>query len=220
MVACRLLDGPQKQTTMKRGYAVCGLVVLAVWLTTPLPEAAMEPQSPRQEVESIIKVSWANIKSGLPAPRSFNEFVSWDYAIAPAIPAAWPPDGKGVVYYYTFAYGSNPARLVDGQFVAAPWAQVKVDVARGAPELEILSKGIKEIGIQGVRPLREEEIKIFNQRAAVEEQIQTLSRKTSLHAIDAKRLKEFFQLWCSTNGVIAEELRRKHPQFFEWVGCK
>jgi hypothetical protein len=98
---------------------------------------------------------------------------------------------------------------------------VKVDATgQAASQLEMLTKGIKEVGIQGVRPLRDEEIKTLDQQAAVEEQIQTISKKTSLRGIDAKPLKQFFQLWCSTNGVIVEQLRSKHPQFFDWVGCK
>jgi hypothetical protein len=126
--------------------------------------------------------------------------------------------GKGVVYYYAFAYGMR-IDLKDAQLVAAPWARITSE-GESTPRLEILEQEIKQIGVQGVRPLRKEEIKMFDQRAAIEEQIQTLSMKTSLHATDAKRLKEFFQLWCSTHGVIAEQLQPKHPEFFDWVGCK
>jgi len=181
----------------------------------------MDAQSLRRQVESLIKAEWTKIDPTRAMAKSIDEFKSWSFAVTPPIPAAWPPDGKGVVYYYAFAYGMNPSRLADGEWIAAPWARVKVDATgQAAPQLEMLTKGIKEVGIQGVRPLRDEEIKTLDQQAAVEEQIQTISKKTSLRGIDAKPLKQFFQLWCSTNGVIVEQLRSKHPQFFDWVGCK
>jgi hypothetical protein len=181
----------------------------------------MDAQSLRRQVESLIKAEWTKIDPTRAMAKSIDEFKSWSFAVTPPIPAAWPPDGKGVVYYYAYAYGMNPSRLADGEWIAAPWARVKVDATgQAASQLEMLTKGIKEVGIQGVRPLRDEEIKTLDQQAAVEEQIQTISKKTSLRGIDAKPLKQFFQLWCSTNGVIVEQLRSKHPQFFDWVGCK
>jgi hypothetical protein len=178
----------------------------------------MNPQSLRQEVESLVKAEWTKIRAKLPRAGSPQEFTSWEYQLTPPIPAAWPPDGQGVVYYYAFAYGTR-MDLRDAQLVAVPWARITVD-GESTPRLEILEKEIKQVGIQGVRPLRKEEIEIFAQRAAVEEQIRKLATKTFLAGIDPQPLREFFQFWCSTHGVVAEQLRPRHPQFFAWVGCK
>ena len=178
----------------------------------------MDPESLRQEVELLVKAEWKKISDKLPSAASPHEFTSWDYEITPAIPASWPPDGKGVVYYYAYAYGMR-MNLMDAQLVAAPWGRIIWD-GKSVPRLEILEKEIKQIGTQGVRPLRKEEIKMFDQRAAVEEQIRNLASRTSLAGIDSKPLRQFFQFWCSTNGVIAEQLRPQHPEFFDWVGCK
>jgi hypothetical protein len=178
----------------------------------------MEPQSRRQEIESLVQAEWKKLRDKLPRPASPQESASWEYQLTPAIPAAWPPDGKGIVYYYAFAYGTR-MDLRDAQPVAAPWARI-TSGGQSAPRLEILKKEIKQIGIEGVRPLRQEEIKIFDQRATVDGEIRNLASKTSLAGIDPKRVRQFFQFWCSTHGVIAEQLRPRHPQFFAWVGCK
>jgi len=181
----------------------------------------MDAQSLRRQVESLIKAEWTKIDPTRAMAKSIDEFKSWSSAVTPPIPAAWPPDGKGVVYYYAYAYGMNPSRLADGEWIAAPWARVKVDATgQAASQLEMLTKEIKELGIQGVRPLQEDEVKISRQRALVEEQILNLSTKSSVAGFDAKPVKQFFRVWCSTNGVIVEQLRSKHPQFFGWVGCE
>jgi hypothetical protein len=178
----------------------------------------MDPQSRRQEVDSLVQAEWKKLRDKLPRAASPQEFTSWEYQLTPPIPAAWPPDGQGIVYYYAFAYGTR-MDLRDAQSFAAPWARITVE-GESAPRLEILEKAIQQVGIQGVRPLREEEARILSQRAVVEGQIHRLTAKTSLAGIDPRPLREYFQFWCSTHGVIAEQLRPRHPQFFAWAGCK
>jgi hypothetical protein len=203
---------------------ICQLSTFLVALTTLALVAGgpMEPQeSVREKVEAMVKEEWKKIEATIEPAASPQDFMGWRYALSPAIPAAWPPDGKGSVYYYAFAYGLNPTRLADAEFVAAPWLRVKVDaIGKSAPQLEILTKKIKEIGIQGVRPLEAEELGVLKQAKQVEEQVYKLTQATSLRSVDSVTVKQHYQLWCSTQGAIAEQLRPQHKKFFDWVGCK
>ncbi len=181
----------------------------------------MDPQLNQQQVEALVKTEWGKIRATIPASKSFDHYVGWQYAVSPPIPASWPPDGSGLLYFYAFAYGGNPARLADGQFVAAPWARVNVDATgKSAPKLEILRKGIKEVGIQGVRPLTQDQITVLKIQPEFEAQMSRLSRDTALPPAATEALKSYFTLWCVTNGTIAEQLRPLHKDFFNWVGCE
>jgi len=104
--------------------------------------------------------------------------------------------------------------------VGALWARVTVDAnGRVAPHLEILTRQIKEIGIQGVRPLRAEEIAVVKSYDAVEAQLYKLSREAARGNIDAPAIQRYFSLWCETSGTVAEQIRPYHKEFFHWLGC-
>ena len=197
---------------------IWGLALSALFL---LSGAAMESQSERQQVEALVKAEWGKPRAAIPAPKSFDQYVSWQYAISPPVPASWPPDGSGLLYFYAFAYGANPTRLADGQFVAAPWARVRVDATgKSAPKLEILRKDIKGVGIQGVRPLTQDQITVLKTGSECEAQMFKLSQGTSLPIADTEALRSCFTLWCATHGTVVEQLRPLHKDFFNWIGCK
>ena len=181
---------------------------------------AMNPNDIKKQVEAaeaLVKAEWRKIKEPAGPP---GQFVGWSPAVSPALPAAWPPDGKGQIHYYAYAYGFRPS-LSDAQVVGAPWARVTVDATgRASPRLGILTRKVKEIGIQGVRPLRTDEIPVAKSYDAVEAELYKLSRQTSLANIDTSAIKRYFRHWCDTNGTMAEQIRPLHKAFFDWVGCK
>lgn len=198
-----------------------GLALLGILGLEIRSGVAMDSESYRKQVETLVKTAWGKIDATNPPQKSLGDFVSWRHAISPPIPASWPPNGKGVLYYYAFAYGTSPARLADGQFVGAPWAKVTVDVKGDSPpQLEILRDDIKEVGIQGVRPLATDEIAALKQRPEAEARVMELSKETSLPPGPSESMRSYYSLWCATNGTIAGQLRPHHKDFFTWVGCK
>ena len=189
------------------------------------PKTAVNPTSVKEQVGALVKQAWQEIKRATPRPKPSDAAgppgdVGWDYVISPAFPSAWPPDGKGLVYYYAYATGLRMG-LMDAEVVAAPWGRVKVDATgKQAPQMEILRKQLKEAGRQGVRPLKQEEIDIYKGKDAVEAQVSLLSRATSLKDVDAAALQRYYCQWLKDNGTVADEIRPFQIEFFKWLACR
>jgi hypothetical protein len=182
----------------------------------------MEPASSRHQIEPIIKAEWAKLNAGIPPVRSFKEFKSWSFAISPAIPAAWPPNGSGVVHYYAYARAVNPMMLMDGEFTAAPWARLTVDTTRQGsnPAIEILMTEVREIGIQPVRPITAKEQALFEKDHLADDELRAMSQRTSAGWFRARLARRYLRAWCDLNSTIAALLRRRHKPFFRWAGCR
>jgi len=115
----------------------------------------------------------------------------------------------------------SPHRLVVGGYVAAPWGRVEVDPrGTGGPKFRRLSEKLREIGIQGVRPLTQEETAIFQKEAAAEAYLATLTSLTDKNEKDVRMLRQYFCTWCQFNGHIVREICPAHEEFFLWLGCK
>jgi len=182
----------------------------------------MDAKQVQAKVEELVKAEWEKILKPLP-PGADNPgsaaWIGWSYRISPPFPAAWPPDGKGIVYYYAYAAGFQPAELADAERLGPVWAQVKVDVTGASgPRLEILAKEIKVVGTIGVRPLTKEEIAVYDTGEAVAAQIHEASKKTDTKALDAASARKYYCAWSRDSGQ-GENIRSYHPQFFNWLGC-
>jgi hypothetical protein len=174
------------------------------------------------KVEELVKAEWEKIPKPLP-PGADNpgsaSWIGWSYRISPPFPAAWPPDGKGIVYYYAYATGFQPAALIDAERLGPVWARVKVDATgQEAPRLEVLAKEIKVVGTIGVRPLTQEEIAVYDTGDAVAAQVCEASRKTDPKALDAPSVRKYYCAWSKDSGV-GDDIRKYQPEFFRWLGC-
>lgn len=182
----------------------------------------MDAKQIQAKVEQLVKAEWEKIPQPLP-PGADNPgspgWIAWSYRISPPFPAAWPPDGKGLLYYYAYAAGLQPGVLADAERLGPVWARVKVDAtAQSAPQLEILAKEIKVVGTIGVGPLRQEEVAIYGSREVVVAQVWEASTKTDAKALDAPSVRKYYCAWSKDSGV-GENIRRYHPEFFKWLGC-
>ncbi len=121
-------------------------------------------------MKSIIDPEWEELKPN-PVPQS-NESPKkwWMYCISPPFPSIWPPNPTLALNHYIYPQGHDFTRgLVDAVYMGAPWARVEVDVEGSfSPGFKLLSDKIKEIGIQGIRPLSEEESAIFEKGDSAE----------------------------------------------------
>ncbi len=146
--------------------------------------------------------------------------VFWQYRISPPFPSHWPPDASSQLIYYVYAGGLSPRSLVDGEYVAAPWGRVEVDRKRkNHPKFILLTGTIKEIGIQGVRPLNEEETATYKSRESAEAFLANLTALPDKKDKSAAELRRYYRMWAKFNGAIIPELRSLHKGFFQWLDC-
>ena len=130
----------------------------------------------------------------------------WVPALSPPVPAAWPAAVGGRTRRYAFAYRARPG-LADGAEVAAPWAFVEEGVT-------ILTRTLTPLGIQGVRPMRAEEIALAERDAEVASLL-----AGPLDAAGAALIRAFHCGWAARQGVIARDVLARHPDFAAWLGC-
>jgi hypothetical protein len=145
----------------------------------------------------------------------------WRYSVSPPFPSVWPPTPNLTLYYYVYAESHDFAgRLADGIYLAAPWGRVEVGMKKKTPlKFSLLSYKIKEIGIQGVRPLNEDELAIYRRRDFAEAYLADLTALPDGNEKAVQELKAYYCLWRSNNGI-AEEIRPYYEQFFQWLECK
>jgi hypothetical protein len=209
-------------TTMKKSAVILVTVLLIFFGIACRRRPAMDAKQVQGKVEELVKAEWEKIAKPLP-PGADNpgspSWIGWSYQISPPFPAAWPPDGKGGLYYYAYATGFQPGGLADGERLGPVWARIKVDVTgQSAPRLEILAKEIKVVGTVGVRPLTQEEIAVYGTGDALAAQVYEASRKTDAKALDAASARKYYCDWAKDSGV-GEDIRRFHSEFFKWLGC-
>jgi hypothetical protein len=148
-------------------------------------------------------------------------FESWNYYVSPPFPAQWPPGADQRLYYYIYAMGLNPQSLKDGTYVSAPWGRIEMQSKGNTPpKFFRLAHELREIGIQGVRPLSREESMVYEKKDIAETYLHALTSLPDDTHKDAGVLREYYCTWSMNNGVIAEEIRNQHIPFFTWLGCK
>jgi hypothetical protein len=182
----------------------------------------MDAKQIQAQVEELVKAEWEKIPKPLPpgadSPGS-TAWIGWSYRISPPFPAAWPPDGKGVLYYYAYATGFQPAALADAERLGPVWARVKVDTTgQEALQVEVLAKEINVVGTIGVRPLTKEEIAVYDTGDTVVAQVYEASRRTDAKALDAPSVRKYYCAWSRDSGV-GKDISSYHPEFVKWLGC-
>ncbi len=202
----------------------CGSVSFLFYLTG-LWCFSVASELPDSRVESLVKQAWAAVQREQSAAQSHDTngqpsgVVGWQYVISPPFPCQWPPKGQGEICYYAYARGLRFG-LTDAEAIAAPWGRVRWDVSgRRPPRMEVLSKGLREAGIQGVRPLLPQEMAIYKTAKAVEARLLVIARASTLKG-DESAIHRYYCRWSKDNGVAADQIRPFHPGFFSWLDCK
>lgn len=173
------------------------------------------------KMKSLLDPEWEKLKPN-PVPQS-NEVPNkwWMYYISPPFPSIWPPKPNLRLYYYAYAQGLDfTGGLVDAVYIAASWARVKLDIkGNKSPELERLSNRIEEIGIQGIRPLSEEEMAIFEKGASAQAFLGNLTTLPDRKEQSVSELIDYYCTWLRLNAAIASDIRSFHEAFFKWLQC-
>ena len=142
----------------------------------------------------------------------------WGPRLSPPCPDAWPMTGPLALRYHAYAarFGRG---LSDGEYVAGIWA---VGVLAGKSRFEVTSRKRVDLGIQGVRPVSNEELAVFQQEPSLRgwwDELATDSSDSKRLADKRARLRPYYCAWKKLNGVIAKEIVPKHAAFFAWLAC-
>jgi hypothetical protein len=170
----------------------------------------------------LLDAEWRKMESKMEVQPKRPPGVFWDYVISPPFPSIWPPDKNSCLYYYAYAAGHDlRGGLADGVHLSAPWGRVEVEIGRRTSlKFKPLASKIKAIGIQGVRPISKDELAIYERKESAETYLGTLTTLPDENEKGVSELKKYYCTWCNHNGVIVEEIRVHHTQFFQWLGCE
>jgi hypothetical protein len=176
----------------------------------------------RQELDKLKPVldqKWKELAKTISSFLPPNRTESWDYRITVPFPESWPPKAGNGLVYYAVPYGLNIRNLADAEYVGAPWARIMISPGRSS-QIKYLTTKILRLDRQGVRPLFAKEIEIFDSREAVKASLSKLTALPDPSSLETKRIRDFYCLWMSTNGVLAGQLAKDHKTFFDWLGCQ
>ncbi len=151
-----------------------------------------------EDLKALVDAEWKRFPKPAVDPKRGPV---WSSRTTPPFPVVWPSDGR--LDFYAFADGFRPG-LMDGVCIAAPWLRVRV-ADNAAPVVTVLSKGLVDVGIQGVRPVNASELETLKKGPSLPE---------ALRRADVAALKDYYAAWTAFNGVIAGELRKLCPDFF------
>lgn len=168
----------------------------------------------------LLNAEWRKMESKMEVQPKRPPGVFWDYVISPPFPSIWPPDKNSCLCYYAYAAGHDlRGGLADGVHLSAPWGRVEVEIGRSLKFKPLASK-IRAIGIQGVRPISKDELAIYERKESAETYLGTLTTLPDEKEKGVSELKKYYCTWGNHNGVIVEEIRLHHTQFFQWLGCE
>jgi len=206
----------------KKGMPITGSHEKASIGTTRMEKEVVP--SMRYPFTQVLDSEWKKTNPVSQPPHSTKAipaFVSWDYYVSPPVPAQWPPGADQRLYYYIYAMGVNPQSLADGTYISAPWGRIEMQSKGNTPpKFFRLPHELREIGIQGVRPLSREESMVYEKKDAAETYLRSLASLPDDTHKDVGVLREYYCTWYRHNGAIAEEIRAQHLPFFTWLGCK
>jgi hypothetical protein len=173
-------------------------------------------------IQSLLEPQWQVVERESGGNAASGPDTVWTYRVSPPFPDHWPPGSPPGLIRYAYAAGFDVrGGLVGAERVAAPWGRVIViPKTETPPRFEPISQRIREIGIQGVRPLTSGERAVYEQAASAESALARLTAVPDEEAKDTLLVRGYYCAWIGHNGTVANELRPYHPGFFEWLGCR
>ena len=157
---------------------------------------------------------WKKILDASPQDPPGPDFTGWSSRLTPPLPEAWPPDGLSTLFAYAYPCGFSP-RLHDAERIGAPWAQVARE-NDSCVRWTLLREEICEIGIQGFRPLNEEEVRDLKAHCGAPACLGSMTQCPRDGEPAAEMVRGFYRHWFRFNGVIARHLQEHHRDFVDW----
>lgn len=130
-------------------------------------------------------------------------------------PKYWPPRPEPVWVSYTFAYGTDPASLTDGSYVTAPLSIT--EWRQGMSTTTETGNALKEEAVQGIIPLDEEALSIFETDTQVSEYCLSLTGMPDITAPETKEMLAYYSIWFRYNGAFLDLIYENHSEFINWI---
>lgn len=105
------------------------------------------------------------LTANLPTATTQPDMTMWRKTDSPLFPTIWPPTSETIWVHYTFAYGNNPTKLMDGAYVTNPLS--KTEWLGGKATTTALSNDMTQVAVQGVLPLDSQTRTIFENEKQV-----------------------------------------------------
>jgi hypothetical protein len=156
-----------------------------------------------------------NFATRFPKVAKQPDMTIWTKIESPLFPAAWPPASGTVWTSYTFAYGTNPAKLMDGAYVTNPLS--KTEWKSGKSITTVLSSDMTEAAAQGVLPLDSQTSIILENEKQVSAYCLKLTELPNLNLPETKEMLAYYQAWFKYNDAFLGLIRANHMDFVDWV---
>lgn len=189
------------RASLKTAILAIQLITLATFGAAP--SFAQETAS---KVDQLIEATWKDVQ-----PKGSG----WRYRVSPPFPVSWPASKDAPIVFYVFATKLDPRHIMDGEHVAAPWAEIELDPKDTAsPKITIKKKRLVDLGIQGVRPLSKEETAAYKTMDIAQDAVISSSGKKN--AV----IRSAYCAWIKNNSVIFRQIEPVQRSFFDWLECK
>jgi hypothetical protein len=195
------------------------LIFLSALILGQAPSArAMEPPTFESE-KPRIDALW----EATPLSKEMTQFFGssarkWTYRINNRLPFPdpWPPRQDTALVYYIHAVALTP-QIRDAEVQSEPWA--KITLSKNGTKIEPLDVQYRELGTQGVRPLRKDEIEILKYGPEVWEFLSGLNAlPPDSDALTAKT-RAYYCLSLRINTALRSIYAFRHPAFVTWLSC-
>jgi hypothetical protein len=142
----------------------------------------------------------------------------WAYRVNNTLPFPdpWPPKQGTTLVYYIHAVAMTP-HIRDAEVQAEPWARVMM--SKSGIKVEPLDVQYKELGTQGVRPLRRDEIEILKNGPEVLEFLSGLSELPSDSDALTARTRAYYCLSLRNRSILRNVYAFRHVAFVTWLSC-
>lgn len=163
----------------------------------------------------MMSLSACDFTIAAPAPSPSPDLTVWHNVHSPLFPSTWTPTAGTVWVRYTFAYGSNPIELMDGDYVTKPLS--KTECRGEVVETTELSNEMTRAAIQGVMPLEEATRLLLQNEKPVTGDCFTMTQLPDRNLPETKDLLAYYRAWFKYNGAFLGLIREDHADFIDWV---
>jgi len=146
---------------------------------------------------------------------SSPDLTSWREVRSPLFASEWPPTSETTWVRYTFAYGSNPEELMDGEYVTNPLTITECNA--GEVITTELSTEMTKDSVQGVIPLDDATSLLLQNEKPGTSDCVDMTELPDTNLPETQELIAYYQAWFKYNGVFLDLIRRDHKGFIDWV---
>ena len=164
----------------------------------------------------VIFICACNFTAGFSKPTTEPDMTVWEKTESPLFPTSWPPTSDTTWVRYTFAYGNNPSKLMDGAYVTDPLSKTEWKGGISTTTTE-LSNQKTQAAVQGVIPLDDQTRKILDNEKQVSANCLKITKLPDPNSPETREMLTYYHAWFKYNNAFLDLIRKNHPDFIAWV---